>query len=193
MNFPVNPVYFNITFFFSKIVNFFENIWQFLSNPRIWTPASNIISIIIIFFLIIIIYSLVRIFELQKDQKEEVKSKISEMMEKQSDKEENGNYRWHYILTLIEGTQESDWRVAILEADSLLEEVLKEKGFSGETLNELLNSARESGFRHIQDAWDAHIYRNEIAHKGIEAEITQVKGRLMIKKYQNFFEELGVI
>jgi hypothetical protein len=83
--------------------------------------------------------------------------------------------------------------VAILEADSLLEEVLKEKGFSGETLNELLNSARESGFRHIQDAWDAHIYRNEIAHKGVEAGITQVKGRSMIKKYQNFFEELGVI
>lgn len=132
-------------------------------------------------------------YEIRKDQKEEVKKKILEMIEKDSTKEENGNYRWHYILTLIESVQESDWRVAILEADSLLEEVLKEKSFSGETLNELLNSARESGFRHIQDAWDAHIFRNGIAHQGIKMELTQSKGRQIIKKYQNFFEELGVI
>ncbi len=132
-------------------------------------------------------------YEIRKDQKEEVKKKILEMIEKDSAKEENGNYRWHYILTLIESVQESDWRVSILEADSLLEEVLKEKGFSGETLNELLNSARESGFRHIQDAWEAHIFRNNIAHQGIKVEMTQSKGRQIIKKYQNFFEELGVV
>lgn len=193
MNLPVNPIYLNISFFFDKILRFFEMAWSFLSRPKIWTSISNIISIIIILCLFVVIYSLVRMYEIRKDQKEEVKKKILEMIEKDSAKEENGNYRWHYILTLIESVQESDWRVSILEADSLLEEVLKEKGFSGETLNELLNSARESGFRHIQDAWEAHIFRNNIAHQGIKVEMTQSKGRQIIKKYQNFFEELGVV
>jgi hypothetical protein len=193
MNLPVNPIYINISFIFEKILKFFEIAWSYISKPKFWNSLGDIVSIIIILCLFIIIYSLVRMYEIRKDQKEEVKKKIQEMIEKESSKEENGNYRWHYILTLIEGVQESDWRVAILEADSLMEEVLKEKGFSGETLNELLTSARESGFSHIQDAWDAHIFRNSIAHNGINVEMTQSKGRQIIKKYQNFFEELGVI
>ena len=75
----------------------------------------------------------------------------------------------------------------------MMEEILREKGISGTTVSELLEGAKESGYRSIQDAWDAHLVRNQIAHEGLDFPISQLEGRRVIKMYQNFFEELRVI
>ncbi len=96
-------------------------------------------------------------------------------------------------MTLVESPNDSDWRVAIIEADSMMEEILKEKGMSGNTVSELLEGAKESGYRSIQDAWDAHLVRNKIAHEGLDFLISQFEARRTIKMFQNFFEELRVI
>lgn len=189
----INPVYFNIEYFFIKIFSFFEDIWNFIISPKFWYLFNNVISIIAIFCLVIIIYSFVRMHELQKDEKEEMRKKIAETINGEKAKDENGNYRWNYIMDLTESFQESDWKIAILEADSLLKESLDEKGFSGETLRDLLESAKDSGFQFLNDAWEAHKIRNQIAHGKIDFSLTQVETKKVIKKYQNFFEEIGVI
>ena len=74
-----------------------------------------------------------------------------------------------------------------------MEENLKQKGISGETVSELLEGAKGSGYRSIQDAWDAHLVRNQIAHDGLDFPLSQIEGRRVIKMYQNFFEELGIV
>ena len=56
-----------------------------------------------------------------------------------------------------------------------------------------VEAARESGYATIQNAWDAHLVRNQIAHQGSEFPLSQVEGRRVIKLYQNFFEEMRVI
>ena len=131
--------------------------------------------------------------EIQLEEKREIDHEIHEALMKDKEKEREENPRWHYILTLIESPNESDWRVAIIEADTMLEEALKEKGLAGETVSELLEGARSSGYSSIQNAWDAHLVRNQIAHVGSEFPLSQVEGRRVIKMYQNFFEELGVV
>jgi hypothetical protein len=75
----------------------------------------------------------------------------------------------------------------------MMEEVLKQKGLSGNTVSELLEGAKESGYRSIQNAWDAHLVRNQIAHDGSDFPLSQIEGRRVIKMFQNFFEELRVI
>jgi hypothetical protein len=75
----------------------------------------------------------------------------------------------------------------------MLEDVLREKSFTGENVSDLLESARSAGYQNIQSAWDAHIVRNKIAHEGSDFPLTQVEARRAIKMYQIFFEELGVI
>ncbi len=189
----INPVYLNVEYFFIKIFNFLEGVWSFIVSPRFWYLFNNVISVIAIFCLVIIIYSLVRMYELKKDEKEEMRKKIIETINGEKLKDENGNYRWNYILGLTESFQESDWKIAILEADSLLKEALDEKGFSGETLRDLLESAKDSGFQFLNDVWEAHKVRNQIAHGKMNLNLTQVETRKVIKKYQNFFEEIGII
>lgn len=187
------PTYLNIDYVFNKIVDFINPIISFFTNPNTWSTIGIISSLISIFAIAIIIFSLVRMREIQLEEKREIDHEIHEALMKDKEKEREENPRWHYILTLIESPNESDWRVAIIEADTMLEEALKEKGLAGETVSELLEGARSSGYSSIQNAWDAHLVRNQIAHVGSEFPLSQVEGRRVIKMYQNFFEELGVV
>ncbi len=188
-----DPTYLNIEYVFNKILAFLKPIIAFFANPHTWTVLGVISSLISLLAIAIIIYSLVRMREIQLEEKREIDHEIHEALMHDREKEIAENPRWHYILTLIESSNDSDWRVAVIEADSMLEEVLREKGFSGDTVNELLEGARSSGYQTIQSAWDAHIVRNQIAHKGSDFPLSQVEGRRVIKMFQNFFEEAGVI
>lgn len=189
-----NPTYLNIEYVFSKIVEVIGPVFKFITDGQTWSVIGVISMLLSIVCIALIIFSLVRLIEIQLYDKEEVKHEIHTALLKEKERERDANPRWHYILTLIESPNDSDWRVAIIEADSMLEEVLKkEKGLSGETVSELLEGAKESGYAHIQDAWDAHLVRNEIAHQGSDFPLSQVEGRRVIKMFQNFFEELRVI
>jgi len=187
------PSYLNIEYVFGKIVEYAQPVINFLTNPHTWSTLGVISALASIVCIAIIVWSLVRLVEIQIYDKEEIEHEIHNALLKQKEKERNSNPRWHYILTLIESPNDSDWRVAIIEADSMMEEILKEKGLSGETVSELLEGAKESGYRSIQDAWDAHLVRNQIAHEGSDFSLSQVEGRRVIKMFQNFFEELRII
>jgi hypothetical protein len=183
----------NIDFVFQKIYNIIQPIFHFITNPHTWGVIGTISMILSICFLIILIFSLVRIREMQLADKAEIDHEINEALKREQEKNRNENPKWHYILTLTESPNESDWRVAIMEADTMLEELLRKKGVPGDTVAELLESARSDGYTYIQDAWDAHLVRNQIAHQGSSFPLSQVETRRIMKMFQNFFEELGII
>ncbi|MDE2031138.1 MAG: hypothetical protein KGI58_02670 [Patescibacteria group bacterium] len=187
------PTYINIDYVFNKIYTAIKPIVDFFASSHTWVVLGIISSFISIICIAIIIFSLVRMREIQLEEKREIDHEIHEALLLDKQKERNQNPRWHYVLTLIESSNESDWRVAIIEADSMLEELLRNKGFTGNTTSELLESARSNGYQTIQNAWDAHLVRNQIAHAGAEFSLTQLEGRRVIKLFQSFFEELGVI
>ena len=188
-----DPTFLNLEYVFAKVYAAIGPIWHFLTNPKLWSTLGIISTVLSLIFIGIIVFSLVRMREIQLVDKEDIRNEIEKARLRNKEKERNENPKWHYILTLIESPNESDWRVAIMEADGMLEDVLRNKGFSGATLSELLEGAKESGYRNMQDVWDAHIVRNKIAHEGADFPLSQVEGRRVIRMYQNFFEELEVI
>jgi|GEM_PF-1075195 len=188
-----DPTFMNIEYLFDKVYDSVGPVWYFVTNPKLWSTLGIISTVLSFIFLGIIIFSLVRMREIQLADKEEIRHNIEKARLRAKEKERNENPKWHYILTLIESPNSSDWRVAIMEADSMMEDELKERGLSGNTLSELLEGAKNSGYRSLQDAWDAHIIRNKIAHEGIDYPLSQIEGRRVVKMYQNFFEELEVI
>jgi hypothetical protein len=67
--------------------------------------------------------------------------------------------RWDKIEQM-QKMGEAGWQVAIIQADKLLDQALKERGFAGETMGDRLKSA------HAGDKiWAAHKVRNRIAHE----------------------------
>lgn len=188
-----DPTFLNVEYLFDKIASAIGPAVAIITDARTWQTIGVISASISILALIIIIFSLVRMYEIQVFDKEEIEHEINHALAKDKERDKTLNPRWKYILTLVESPNESDWRVAIMEADSLLEESFKERGLVGNNMAELLEEAKLNGYSSIQSAWDAHLIRNKIAHEGMDYPLTQIEGRRVIKLYQNVFEGLGVI
>jgi hypothetical protein len=83
--------------------------------------------------------------------------------------------------------------VAIIEADIFLDETLNEAGYVGVSLGEKLKSANPQSFTTIQDAWEAHKVRNEIAHVGSDFILTRKIAQDTLLRFERVFREFGVI
>ena len=86
----------------------------------------------------------------------------------------------------------NDWKLAIIEADIILDDVLKQQGYAGNSLGERLKSISPSQLESLQDAWEAHKVRNKIAHEGADFVLTKRLAQETITKYQRVFTEFGI-
>jgi len=72
---------------------------------------------------------------------------------------------WERIETHFYKGSENDMKVAILEADKVLNEALRAAGVPGIQLGDRLKRARASQIPNLDDLWQAHKLRNQIAHE----------------------------
>lgn len=106
---------------------------------------------------------------------------------------EGGTERWKDVEQKINSASPSDWRLAILEADIILFDMLEEMGLPGKDLGEKLKSADVSFFNTLDDAWKAHKVRNVIAHEGTAYNLSYNEARRAIDGYRKVFEEFYYI
>jgi hypothetical protein len=97
---------------------------------------------------------------------------------------EESNGRWQNVVAHISSDSPANWRLAILEADIVLAEVLDRAGYIGETIGDKLKNAERRPFAGLNAAWEAHKVRNLIAHEGQNFELTQREARRVINLYQ---------
>ncbi len=103
------------------------------------------------------------------------------------------NPRWERVRELANTTSESDWRLAILEADIMLGDLLKEQGYRGDSIGERLRDANPLQFHTLDLAWQAHKVRNDIAHAGSDFHLSQREANSTIDLYRRVFEEFDFI
>ena len=101
--------------------------------------------------------------------------------------------KWEMVLQLVESANPSDWRQAIIEADIILGEVLTKLGYKGEGIGEQLKRANKGEFKTLDDAWEAHKVRNELAHAGSDYPFGQFDARRVVQQYRKVFEEFYII
>ena len=135
-----------------------------------------------------IIYCLIRLFELRSHEKEYYETLLS------TPEEESASLsRWQHITALAAGASTSEWREAIIEADIMLEDALVRYGCEGIGVGEKLKSPVAGGLASLQDAWEAHKVRNQIAHEGAAFNISESIVQRTIQRYENVFRELKAI
>ncbi len=103
------------------------------------------------------------------------------------------NKKWDRVLVHMASNNPSDWKLAILEADIMLEELLDASGYKGETMSDKLKSVEKSDFETIEAAWEAHKIRNTIAHEGSDFTLTRQEADRVINLYRIVFEEFHYI
>lgn len=105
----------------------------------------------------------------------------------------SSNPKWERVITHIESTNENNWRLAIIEADIMLSELLDTMQLVGDSIGDKLKGVEKSDFTTIDLAWEAHKVRNEITHSGGDFRITQHEALRVIELYREVFKEFQFI
>lgn len=100
--------------------------------------------------------------------------------------------KWKLISNRLKSVSESDWKLAIIEAEAFLNEIFEEIGFEGENFGHKLKQIKTSEFSNamIEDIWQAHKIRNNVVHDpNYKLSFEQAKTTLLI--YEKVLNDLG--
>lgn len=200
----LNVPYLNLEYFFNQIYIFFRDIFD--ADPTTGTSVSvftHIITstayILIVFFLTVIAYCTIRLFEIRKKEHDHIHHEIHEYAHQHAEKHAKQeapvfrNKRWETVLEYISSDNEGEWKLAVLEADTILDDLLIDLKFPGEDLGERLKNADRDQFKNLTLAWEVHNIRNRIAHEGSEFELSHREAKRVIATYEIIFREFGYI
>ena len=193
--------WFNPDYLFNQGTNFFHQLFTYTFSPDIISFYHTILFFLAIFFLTIISYSSIRMFEIRSKEHKHLRHEIAEYAHLQAEREQktrqgdeiSKNSRWVKTLGYLFSQHASDWKLAVIEADSMLETLLDQLGFKGETLADKLKGAKQDNFRGLGSAWEVHTIRNRIAHDGASFELSQHEAKRVIALYEQIFREFGYI
>lgn len=138
-------------------------------------------------FAIGIVVLVYKINRLRREEKHEMR-----MMLLNAAPEKAKNERWEKVLKYLDSESESDWKLAIIEADTILDDLVESLNYPGENLGERLKNVEPSDFDTLQDAWEAHKVRNRIAHEA-DYRIGRRDARAVIERFRRVFEEFNYI
>ena len=178
--------------------NFFKAIYEFIFLSGTF---KTILTLFSVFFFTVIAYCAVRLLEIRHKEKKHLMHELAEYAANQKEKEKkqkegeavSENERWRKVLTYIFSDNSADWKLAIIEADSILENLVTELGFRGENLGEKLKNATQETFRPLSIAWEVHGVRNKIAHEGLSYDISAHEAKRIIALYEQIFREFGYV
>lgn len=106
---------------------------------------------------------------------------------------EKENEKWVRIKEHLNSDNPADWRLAIIEADIMLEEMLRTLNYHGDSVGEMLKSVDPSDMLTLDAAWEAHKIRNSIAHGGSDFQLSEREARRAIALFETVFQEFMVI
>lgn len=157
----------------------------------IWAVITVVSYIISFIFLVLYVYAAIHYNELEEQLEEKVKTD-EEIFARSRVGGATAN-RFADMQAHVESDNPNDWKLAIIEADIILDEALKQQGFAGTSIGERLRSVSPQSLASLDDAWQAHKIRNEIAHSGPDFVLTQKLARETIARYQRVFSEMKLM
>ena len=182
---------------------FFTNLFGFITGNSfslngllrfidiLWTTYSIIALSLSALFIFGIIYAYTRIGQMSEIEAENIARQ--EQMWKELHGGSIENNRWASVQEHLASNNPNDWKLAIIEADVLLERMLEKAGYAGNTVGERLKSASIRSFATLDDAWTAHRVRNQIAHGGTDFVLTQKIANETLILYERVFKEFDVL
>lgn len=91
---------------------------------------------------------------------------------------------------LVKG-EEASCHLVILNADKLLDQALKQRGFKGETMGERMKTAKAT-WSNANNIWTAHKLRNRIAHE-TDVKVGYDTARRALSAYKRALKDVGAI
>jgi hypothetical protein len=165
----------------------------FLERAGHWWDIYSIIAILLsLLFFIGFIYAKIRYEQLKVIEQEQLRE-AEAMWAHVYGGVRRANNRWDDVTAHIRSENPNDWRLAIIEADIMLEEALDKAGYVGASIGDKLKTANRESFTTLEDAWEAHKVRNRIAHTGSDFVLTKKLAQETITRFERVLREFGTI
>ncbi len=168
--------------------------WLGITNSTLSTSLSviKVLSVIIsigsAIGLVVVLHGIYSIVQKKKERWEQHFDKARPKQEASPQQ-----LRWQHISQLFSSKNPSDWRVAILDADSMLEQLVTAMGYQGDTFGDRLKAIHPSDVPWLQAAWDVHLVRNRLAHEGSTYRINERDVYRIFKTYESIFYTTGYL
>lgn len=157
-----------------------------------WFRVTSISLSII--FLTIVLYVNIRLMHIGGEQAKKLYRPAQEPVESRTPGSQGGRMtRWNHVLELAQSANPNDWKLAIIEADIILEDMVTKMGYHGDGLGEKLKQIETSDFRTLDAAFSAHAVRNRIAHEGSSFLVSKEEKDRVIEQYRQVFQEFRYI
>jgi hypothetical protein len=98
--------------------------------------------------------------------------------------------KWDKITSKIKKHRESDCKLALIEAESMLDEVLSQRGYTG-SLGEKLNQIKADTVSNIEEVRGAHAIIRDIKHDP-NYKISVNQADWILDNYRKMFREIDV-
>jgi hypothetical protein len=102
------------------------------------------------------------------------------------------NKSWQKILSRLAKNDEANLRLALIEADNLFDDLLKQMKLPGESMADRLRYIDSSQISNIDEIWRAHKLRNALVHNP-DYPITRNEMEFGVKAYEKALKELEFI
>ncbi len=136
----------------------------FISSPELQhdlLPVKLVFIAFTIFFFVAVIYFYMNSSYLKYKFLEDT----VELMSWQPYAVRQVSKRLQKILDRVENGDENEYKLAIVEADELLYKTMEDKGYEGETFEEVLENAKNKITPSYQEVLSAHNLRNSIVYE----------------------------
>ena len=100
--------------------------------------------------------------------------------------------RWEEIKQHANSFVEAEWKLAVVEADKFVDDVLKTAGFVGESMGERLMLIKPDQIINLQYLWDAHKLRNLLVHDP-NFRLTHQQALFAINAFESVLKELSAL
>jgi len=100
--------------------------------------------------------------------------------------------QWNKIKKRLESENESEYKVAIIEADNIIDDLIKRMGYKGENMGERLANIPEGQLVELGEMKEAHEIRNRIIHEE-DFKIDRGFAKEVLKKYEHLLHHFEVL
>lgn len=100
--------------------------------------------------------------------------------------------RWQKVMGRLETANEAEYKLAVIEADGMLNDILLRMGFRGETLGDRLKTLTPAIVPNLRDVEEAHRIRNNVVHDP-DFRLTLDEAKRTLGIYETAFNNLDLI
>ncbi len=97
--------------------------------------------------------------------------------------------QWNKIVKRLETDREAEYKLAVIEADGLLESVLERMGYKGDNFVQRLEQIDPSVLPNLEEVWKAHKTRNNIVHDP-DYRLILAQAKTMLEIYEKALRDL---